>query len=307
MKILLAHHYWKNRENSVWNPSRFPCPEIEQEVKCTYALLEAGRPKWRKYRDITVFFDYRPAKDVFGRDIVAISFAFVPGCIDPEACHKSLAKKLAKAAVSQLELDVDFPNGCVASFVKKYCWPFICVACAILVFLLMWAFYENENTENAPYEKTNPDINTTVAKGELVKCFEHEADNVERNVPVDEKLALKSDIPSAFSGQNMELGRSENKSVRKGVNNERQQEQASAREWICSNPSAVFRGQNSDCAGMFVKGVCEGQIKPGTDFQTWADSGISEKCLRSRQWDVSQTMDRQVKIELNRIKSNENK
>lgn len=307
MKIQLAHHYWKNRENSVWNPSRFPRPEIEQEVKRTYSLLEEGRPKWRKYGDITVFFDYRPAKDVFGRDIVPISFAFVPGCIDPALCHKSLAEKLGKATVSQLELDVDFPDGCVVSFIKKYFWPFIGVACTILAFLVVWAFYGNEKAEKATYEKTNPDINSAVSKGEIVKSFEHVADNVGRNVPLDEKFALKSDTPSSFSGQNVELGRPENKSIRKDVKKERRQEQASVREWICSNPSAVFSGQNSDCAGTFVKGVCEGQIKTGTDFKTWADSGISEKCLRNRQWNVSKNVDRQVKIELNRIKSNESK
>lgn len=114
MEILLSHHFWKDNYNATWNPPLFPYPQIEQAVKESYAFLEQEKPPWRKYGNITAFTYYRTGKDAFGRDIVAISFAFVPNCIDPAACHRILAPLLARATQETTRLDVEFPAGIVA-------------------------------------------------------------------------------------------------------------------------------------------------------------------------------------------------
>lgn len=110
MEILLSHHFWRDNKNAVWNPASFPYPRIEQAVKKSYAVIETERPAWRKYDNITVFFDYRPSKDAYGRDIVPISFAFVPECQDPESCRSVIAPILAKTPNNVLKLNLDLPS-----------------------------------------------------------------------------------------------------------------------------------------------------------------------------------------------------
>lgn len=83
MRIPVCHHYWKDGQDAAWVPSAFPVPQIEEAVKNDYVILQKERPKWRKYGGFWAIFDYRPEKDVFGRDIVPISFAFLPDA--PEA------------------------------------------------------------------------------------------------------------------------------------------------------------------------------------------------------------------------------
>lgn len=113
MKVGLAHHFWKDKTNATWNPPQFPYPQIEQSLKEDYPRLARERPRWKQYADITVFFDYRPTRDIYGRDIVPISFAFLSRCNDPESCAAILSSPLSRANTHQLEMDVDLPEGCV--------------------------------------------------------------------------------------------------------------------------------------------------------------------------------------------------
>lgn len=83
MRVPVCHHFWKDGQDATWQPASFPVPQIEEAVKNDYVILQKERPKWRKYGGFWVVFDYRPETDVFGRDIVPISFAFLPD--SPEA------------------------------------------------------------------------------------------------------------------------------------------------------------------------------------------------------------------------------
>lgn len=148
MKILLAHHYWQHNANAVWNPGRFPYPAIEDEIKKNYSLLEAERPAWKQYGDVTVFFDYRPGKDIYGRDIVPISFAFLPGCQNPAACVGPVMAGLAVASTSQLSMDVELPAGCLP-IKRHYRLGVIVAACAMAVILAVWLFSGGKKEEKS--------------------------------------------------------------------------------------------------------------------------------------------------------------
>lgn len=80
LKIPVCHHFWKDGEYAVWQPPKFPIPEIENRVKADYDHLQSDKPPYKTYGNYTVFFAYKPGKDIFGRNITAISFAFVKDC-----------------------------------------------------------------------------------------------------------------------------------------------------------------------------------------------------------------------------------
>ncbi len=109
MRISVAHHFWQNNENATWCPTVFPAPEIESAVKSQYERLQTERPEWRKFGDYCVFFDYRPGKDVFGRIIVPISFAFLRYCRNPARSAAAIRPILAETPNEATEIDVDLP------------------------------------------------------------------------------------------------------------------------------------------------------------------------------------------------------
>ena len=151
MKIRLSHHYWQDRKNATWNPPQFPYPGIELEIKQAYPLLEVERPRYKVFGDITVFFDYRPAKDAYGRDIIPISFAFVEGCADPLLCAGAVLPALARMPESALEMDVDLPAGCLRAESRKLLVPALVglgIAAALVGAWLLFA--GKEETAQAP-------------------------------------------------------------------------------------------------------------------------------------------------------------
>lgn len=119
MKIKLCHHYWQDTVNAVWRPQSFPYPKIEKELKQLYPILQEKQPVYHTFGNVTVFFNYRPGRDVYGRDIVPISFAFVPECENPEKCGKVIGEALEKADYDTLELDLPNLPG-VKKTKKKY-------------------------------------------------------------------------------------------------------------------------------------------------------------------------------------------
>lgn len=159
MKIDLCHHYWKNRANAQWFPEHFPCPQIEHAVKREYPLLISERPRWKTWDGITVFFDYQPDKDIYGREIVPVSFAFLPGCVNPEACWQRVSPALAKAPRTSTSIDVDIPAGFLHTKQvkrKKTLLGFAVLAC--LCASLFWFWPTRESTITKGSEVAPPTI-----------------------------------------------------------------------------------------------------------------------------------------------------
>lgn len=109
MRLKVAHHFWQNNENATWSPSAFPLPEIEVEIKHQYERLQTERPQWKTFGNVCVFFDYRPGKDIFGRTIVPISFAFLSNCKNPSRSAAAILPVLAQTPHSVTEVEVDLP------------------------------------------------------------------------------------------------------------------------------------------------------------------------------------------------------
>ena len=109
MLLKVAHHFWQNNENATWSPSEFPVPEIEAEIKKQYERLQTERPSWKTFGTVCVFFDYRPGKDIYGRTIVPISFAFLRNCRNPSRSAAAVLPVLAKAPRTATEIHVDLP------------------------------------------------------------------------------------------------------------------------------------------------------------------------------------------------------
>lgn len=110
VRLPLSHHFWKNRENAQWFPANFPYPALEQEIKREYPVLASSRVPWKVMKGVTVFFDYRPEKDVYGRSIVPISMAFLPRCNDPAACARIILPLLAQTSNTATNLEVALPR-----------------------------------------------------------------------------------------------------------------------------------------------------------------------------------------------------
>lgn len=110
MRIPVCHHYWQDGQDARWQPAAFPVPEIEAAIKSDYLELQAKRPQWRKYGAFWAIFDYRPEKDVFGRPIVPISFAFLPD--RPDAAHllPQIKSRLAAAPRGCRYIEVQPPE-----------------------------------------------------------------------------------------------------------------------------------------------------------------------------------------------------
>lgn len=313
MEIRLAHHYWKNKENSVWNPARFPYPEIEQAVKQSYVMLEDERPKWRRYGDITVFFDYRPSQDVFGRNIVPITFAFVPGCIEPDVCWKLLAKKLASAPESILELDVDFPDGAVSETRKKLPWRILGICAAIGIGIAIWCLTginkvkqaeiaDAEQGSATPSMPKQIDVVKMPAEKADVETVEKPNSGMRGDAASPEKIPQASANPGGTSEKKGEIVNQETDTSLSADSPLKQQNEA--RAWICAHTTGLFSGRNSDCAIQFVRMVCDRQMQAGRNFEKWSNSGEYEKCTRNRHWNIKDDLGKKIENELERIKRN---
>lgn len=134
MKIPVCHHYWQNRENARWSPAAFPVPEIEARVKGEYPLLQKDRPPFRVYDRWSVFFAYKPDKDIYGRPICPMSFAFVRDCANPEKLSASIAPLLAQAAIDDARLTLPDPS----TGNKKRA---ITIALSAIFLLALWFFW----------------------------------------------------------------------------------------------------------------------------------------------------------------------
>lgn len=155
MKIKLSHHYWQDRKNAIWNPPQFPYPQIEQEIKQAYPLLEAERPKYKTFGNIAVFFDYRPTKDAYGRDIVPISFAFLQDCVNPKLCAKAIIPLLAQMPTSAQNMEVKLPDGCIQVKSRK---PYLLTLLFGLVIVLLVSAYLFAPKEEQARVPTLPEI-----------------------------------------------------------------------------------------------------------------------------------------------------
>lgn len=106
MRIPICHHFWENGENARWLPQTFPVGKLESQIKNDYQALATAQPASKIYGEYTVFFDYRPAKDIFGRKIVPVSFAFYRNFPGDSLLARQIHQALAKAPTSQFWLDL---------------------------------------------------------------------------------------------------------------------------------------------------------------------------------------------------------
>ncbi len=157
MRIPICHQFWENGENARWLPQVFPVEKLESQIKADYQSLATARPAARKYGEYTVFFDYRPAKDIFGRNIVPISFAFYKNFPDDPALARHIHKALANAPNSQIWLDLP----CAARAAKQgrsgkkaYAKLIILTLAVILAFGIILKLSGSRNP--APAEKILP-------------------------------------------------------------------------------------------------------------------------------------------------------
>lgn len=141
MQIPVCHHFWKNGENAQWSPAAFPVPEIETRIKNDYLALAARQPAVGKYGRYTVFFDYRPARDIFGRAIMPISFAFYKDFPDDPQLANKIRAALAKTPNMQYSIDLpDAPRAAAEPACRKTKRPRF-VAALVLLAALAWLFF----------------------------------------------------------------------------------------------------------------------------------------------------------------------
>lgn len=192
MIIKLAHHFWEKNENATWRPMPFPYPDIEDEIKKDYVFLEAKRPKWKQYGNITAFFDYRPAKDIYGRDIVPISFAFIANCKRPEACHSTIASRLANARTEGTYFEVDIPEANLKVRSKKRnISGSLKVSIMVLIVICLWLFMSREKNH---LETSHDPGNSEVAQNGRAQIVDSERSHVqqtqEKAMPEKKILAM---------------------------------------------------------------------------------------------------------------------
>lgn len=243
MEILLSHHFWHDNKNAVWNPSLFPYPQIEQKLKESYVVLEAERPAWKKYDNITVFFDYRPGKDAYGRDIVPISFAFVPNCLNPKACQSVIAPLLCRITNNVTKIDLDFPPESI--YIPKVPKPIsplkiILVLSTLLPLFFIWFyFFGNENEQYQGYTDK-------IGALDAIK---------EENVLSPKFIEV---IKNELSEQ--ELTKSENDKQNKETPS-----------YLCEDDKMKNFLENSlfPCPKQYFTAICSGEIKKNISFEEW--------------------------------------
>ena len=270
--IRLAHHFWQDRANARWNPSIFPYPELENAIRQNYALFEAERPKWKQFGNVTVFFDYRPAKDIYGRDIVPISFAFVPDCVNPELCHKAIAARLSKASDQELEIAVNLPEGSLR-IPKKTKTPkpviWLCLALAFLGGI--WLFW------NGKKEKAEPTVELASQKS-----MQQEETLNPTGISQSQTTTLKSALGEKASPSQNDVDSCKSSEVSTVSASPKQQGNHQAKpSLVCANIQDLQKMMHP-CAASFLNEYCAGRISEKTVFSEWADKkeGIAE-CSRT--------------------------
>ena len=236
-KILLAHHYWKDGKNATWFPIKFPIQEIEVDLKSKYDYLQAEKPPYLTLENVTVFLAYHPSKDIFGRDIVPISFAFVKNCRNPEVVAKIILPQLQKSSVDQAELNVNIPIGTtnpLANFLspKKLC---LVAALVLILFICATLISKNpddkqitqqnsteltDNKRNSSAQKTNNP--TVLANNNVIRNEEKKA--------LDDQLKQKS-VSNAVNNTKNDVNDVNN------LPNEQNNNEISRIEKVCSDQS----------------------------------------------------------------------
>lgn len=275
MEIRLAHHYWKNGANATWNPVQFPFPEIEGEIKKDYVKLETDRPKWRKYKNITVIFDYRPGKDVYGRPIMPISFAFVPDCSNPELCYDLVYGKLARASVDELGTQVDIPQRYTHKKKKKFALALVCIFC--VSFLISFSF----NGEKVHHIVKDDAENAMPIEGTEVKVRE----NTES--PIRDELSQEQ-LSETKDSETGEIGSVQAKTVEAPP--------------LCTNIELAFILR--PCPRKYFKAYCEQNLKKGESFAKWLAANpqiCSSIERRSSEYFDTNTLRRDIKSKLKRL------
>lgn len=283
MKISLAHHYWQNKANATWNPARFPCPAIEDAIKQNYVALETERPVWRRYGDITVIFDYRPTKDIYGRDIVPISFAFVPGRLISEKCRCQIAKILARTPETVTEIEA--PDGCLAKASHRVM-PVLAGAAALaLIAAGFWLVGGAEKQEAMVPEAAPAMAEQNVAKPALA-LPESDAAKLEAHSPVRETKA------------EAEYGHTQTEQFSEADLNETQD----AFSHLCGQRE--LRKKMNNCAGAYFAEYCGKRLEKGLNFEKWKALTKAKMCARGEDKKIfkrGQEPDRKTIKEMERI------
>lgn len=268
MKIRLAHHYWRDKTNATWSPERFPFPAIEDEIKKNYAILEAERPKWKQYGDVTVFFDYRPTKDVYGRDIVPISFAFVPDCRKAAQCCPDVLKRLRDAPVSQTEMEL--PDGRFSIGKKKKLSGIFAVSVTLLSVIIIGIFFIRDR------EKPERVIPVSETKENIVPEPHLGAAGIEKG-----EQAAGSSIPAPPVKSRKDIANAENfkhpdeqKAVASGHG-----KSDSELSSLCAHPS--LRSLMTSCARTYFDEFCANRIEKGQNFGKWNETTNVPVCSRN--------------------------
>lgn len=288
MKIRLAHHYWQNNESAQWNPKQFPFPDIEQELKGSYVILEAEKPKWKKYGNITVFFDYRPTKDIYGRAIVPITFAFVPDCRKPEVCQPVIARKLASATNSKLEIEVSLPPGAVGEKKVKSKKNFIIAGICIALLLFILPFFKT-GKQRAPKKVIVPQD-----RAEAVKIAQ---EAVMQEAQAGKNFPDKNGETPAPSGKMKEVELKE------------PEEQAASKIAATQQSVLICKGLEENilpflekCAARFIKDYCANRTG-NKNYARWLSDNNPAECSRSKEFTIKSSLSDKFVKELNRIKN----
>lgn len=268
MKIRLAHHYWRDKTNATWNPERFPFPAIEDEIKKNYAILEAERPKWKQYGNITVFFDYSLTKDVYGRDIVPISFAFVPDCQNPAQCYPAVAKRLRHAPVSQTEMEL--PDDSFGISKKNRLSSIFAVLVALLSIIIIGILFIGDREE--------PEIVIPVSETEenIGPGTKMESVDMEKSAsPAGSEMSA----PHVKNPEKMaNAGNMKHSSARNAVasGHEKSGPELSP---LCDQPD--LRRLMTDCARTYFDEYCANRIEKGQNFGKWYKVTNALLCSRN--------------------------
>lgn len=89
-----ARHFWKNGRDATWEVAEgFPTYVLDW-LKENYPHFEEKRPKYETFQNSTIFFFYNDTQDIFGRDIIEITFWYVKyKFLHPEIVYTRLKNK----------------------------------------------------------------------------------------------------------------------------------------------------------------------------------------------------------------------
>lgn len=263
MNIRLAHHFWQNNANATWNPEVFPYPAIEEKIKQNYSLLEAERPAWKQYGSITVFFDYRPAKDIYNRDITPISFAFLQNCRDPAACSKAIKPELSRASTNQLSMDVELPKACLPGQ-RFRSLPAIAALCVIAAALALWPLIRGgDGKDESPVSLAPVSRPEARADDRGTQFTQTPATPVQpegATPDIEAKAAAPASAPASTAAESAPRTPYEVDSELQG---------------LCDRPDIISRWKK--CERLYFQDYCNISLEPGDNFDLWKKRN-KDKC-----------------------------